>query len=70
MVKIKLKREECIGCGACAAIDPTNWEMQGDKTTLKDSQENAGVFEKEVAEVGSAKDAANACPVQCIIVEE
>ena len=20
-------REGCIGCGACAAIDPDNWEM-------------------------------------------
>jgi ferredoxin len=70
MVKIIQEKEKCIGCGACAALDPTNWEMNGDKADLKGATEENGIFTKEVAEVGSSKDAANACPVQCIKIEE
>ncbi len=70
MVKISQEQEKCIGCGACAALDPANWEMSGDKASLKNSKEENGIFVKEVAEVGTSKDAANACPVQCIKVEE
>jgi ferredoxin len=70
MVKIIQEIEKCIGCGACAALDPTNWEMTGDKAKLKGATESAGIATKEVDTVGASKDAANACPTQCIKVEE
>ncbi len=70
MVKITQKHDECIGCGACLAIDPDNWELNGDKADLKDAKVEGDTQTKEVAEVGSSKDAAASCPVNCIIVEE
>ena len=60
--KITQDREKCIGCGACAALCPENWEMKDDgkaypkKTTLK--------------EVGCNKKAADNCPVKIIQVTE
>ena len=70
MVKIIQKHAECIGCGACVAIDPDNWVVSGDKVDLKDAHVDGDTQTKEVAEVGSSKDAAASCPVTCIIVEE
>ncbi|MDD3083579.1 MAG: ferredoxin [Candidatus ainarchaeum sp.] len=70
MAKIIQKHEECIGCGACTALDPINWEMNGDKAILKDAELKEGIYSKEVENIGSSKDAENACPVKCIIIEE
>lgn len=61
MVKIKQDKDKCIGCGACVAVCPDNWVMEGDKAKPKKT---------EVGEVGCNKQAADACPVQCIHVEE
>ena len=70
MAKIIQEQEKCIGCGACAALDPANWEMNGDKAELTNSKNNKGIFTKEVKDASASKDAANACPVQCIKIEE
>jgi ferredoxin len=70
MVKIIQEIEKCIGCGACAALDPTNWEMTGDKAKLKGGTEVDEIATKEIETIGTSKDAVNACPVQCIKVEE
>ncbi|MDD4251149.1 MAG: ferredoxin [Candidatus ainarchaeum sp.] len=70
MAKIIQKHNECIGCGACAAIDPINWEMVGDKAILRGAELKNGIYEKKSDNVTLSKDAANACPVQCIIIEE
>ena len=58
---IKHDINACIGCGACAAICPDNWEMEGGKS--KPTKTN-------LEDVGCNEDAADACPVQCITVEE
>ena len=34
-VKIVHEIDKCIGCGACAAVCPDNWEMAGDKAKPK-----------------------------------
>ncbi len=61
MVKIIHDREKCIGCGACAAVCD-NWEMAPDgKSRPKQT---------EVKEAGCNKEAADGCPVNCIIIEE
>ena len=59
MVKVKQNQAECIGCGACVAACPENWEMKGDKARPKKT---------EVKEVGCNKEAADACPVECITI--
>ncbi len=59
--KIILDRDACIGCGSCAAICPENWVMEGDKSKPKKNQ---------VKEIGCNKEAADACPVQCITIKE
>lgn len=61
--KIKIDLELCIGCGSCEAIDPDNFELKGDKATVKEqySKENESKIE----------EAMNNCPVGAIeIVEE
>ncbi|MFA5764274.1 MAG: ferredoxin [archaeon] len=69
MAKIIQENEKCIGCGACAALDPSNWEMNGDKAIITDAQLKDGIYTKEVKDASASKDAANACPVQCIKIE-
>lgn len=56
-VKIKHDRNKCIGCGACAAVCPGNWVMEGDKSKPKKTS---------VEKAGCNQQAADACPVQCI----
>lgn len=52
--------EECIGCGACTGVAPEVFEM-GDEGL-------AQVIEG-ATDVESAKEAAEACPVEAISVE-
>lgn len=58
-IKIVQEQDKCIGCGACAAVCPDNWVMKDGKGAPKKTQ---------VKEVGCNKEAADACPVQCIKV--
>ncbi len=64
MVKVIIThdRDLCVGCGACAAICPDNWEMAEDG--------KASAKKLELDEVGCNKQAAESCPVQCIHVKE
>jgi len=70
MAKIIQKHDECIGCGACVAIDPDNWKMNGDKADLIDAVVEGDTQTKEVEDLGNSKEAAASCPVNCITVEE
>ncbi|MBD3397715.1 ferredoxin [Candidatus Micrarchaeota archaeon] len=71
MAKVIQEREKCVGCGACAAICPKYWEMSGDgKSRLKGSNVVEGKHVLVLEDVECNKDAANACPVKCIMVEE
>ena len=60
-VKIVHDAEKCIGCGSCAAICPDNWIMERDKAKPKKT---------ELEDAGCNKQAAEACPTQCIKVVE
>lgn len=68
MVKVTQKHDECIGCGACAAVCPDSWEMgEGGKALPKGAKKNSqGDYELEVEKIGCNKDAADSCPVQII----
>ncbi len=75
MAKVRLNREGCIGCGACASLCPEYWQMADDgKTTLKNSKKaEDGLYEIELKDdgLGCNPDAMGACPVNVIhIVKE
>lgn len=72
---IEHHKDLCIGCGACAAIEPKHWTMEGDKSHLigskKEESHADGMHEvKEVTELEGNQDAADACPVPCIFVKK
>ena len=63
------KKEDCIGCGVCAALDPNNWEMEAEgKSHLKESEEQEGNEKKkfEEKELKKNKETAESCPVNVI----
>ncbi len=72
MAKIIQEREKCIGCGSCAALCPKYWEMAEDgKSKLINSVPNKeGNHELEVEIVECNQEAADACPVQIIHIEQ
>lgn len=59
--KIEVDEEKCIGCGACEAQCPTNYEVAEGKAKIK---------EANVKELGCNKDAEEACPVDAIKITE
>ena len=66
MVKYKviLDRPNCIGCGACVAACPENWEMQSDGKT---SQKKELIEESEFS---TNKEAEQVCPVDVISIKK
>ena len=58
--KIEHDHENCIGCGACVAVNDETWEM-GDDGKSKCKKET---FEE--SELPKQKEAAEACPVNVI----
>jgi ferredoxin len=57
---IKVNQEACIGCGACISLCPGTFQMNDQGKSEVVSQEDAAC----------AKNAAQSCPVQAIVVEE
>ena len=61
MFKILLTKDKCIGCGACSAVCPANYEMGEDGKAI--------VLKSSVEILGCNKLAEESCPNQAIIVE-
>ncbi len=62
--KIVIDKDKCIGCGACAAQCPDNFEMMsGDEFKAK-------VRKAEVTELGCCQEAVDICPVQAISIKK
>lgn len=61
-VTIEYIEKDCIGCGACAAVCPNNWEMA--------DNDKAVPIATELDEVGCNQEAADACPMDCIKIKE
>ena len=59
--KIKFNKEACIGCGSCASVCSSNWEMKGDKASPKKT---------EISELGCNKEAEDVCPVDAIKIKD
>ena len=72
-MKVVHEVEKCIGCGTCVALCPALFEMEGAKAKLKGGTAEGSnfVLEKEFTseEQECAKQAAQNCPVACIVVE-
>jgi ferredoxin len=75
MAKFKVihEKDQCISCGACAAISPDHWKMDDDGLAhLKGSSKVEDHWEKEIdSEVDRAdnQEAADCCPVNIIHVK-
>ncbi|MFC1697596.1 ferredoxin [Nanoarchaeota archaeon] len=61
-IKIIQDHKECIGCGACVAICPDNWEM--------DEEGKAKPIKAELDDIGCNQEAADSCPVKCITIKK
>ena len=72
--EIQHDRPNCIGCAACAAIDPKTWSMHedGKSDIIKGDNFGEGWQRKEIKEeeFKDAMDCADACPVNVIHVIE
>ncbi|MGB2987103.1 MAG: ferredoxin [Phycisphaerae bacterium] len=60
-LKVSIDRDECIGDGLCAEEAPGTFELDDDAKAI--------VLEGSTDEEEKILDAARACPVDCIIVE-
>lgn len=58
-MKIKQEHKKCIGCGACVAVCPGNWEM---------SKDGKSKPKKTTSDLECNKQAAIGCPVKCISI--
>ena len=64
--KIIHDRPTCIGCAACTAVSE-HWEMNADgKADIKSGKNVGENQELETNELGTNKEAAEICPVNCI----
>ena len=62
---IKIDEEKCIGCGTCEALCGGLFEMGSDNKARLKKAKQGNAQEKDIA---CAKQAAKACPVQCISI--
>lgn len=72
IMKIKIKSQDCIGCGACAAISPKVFEMKEDGHSHlidpKTIEDDVEIKELDGSEEG-VEEAVNGCPAQIISTE-
>lgn len=72
-MKIIIDRKTCIGCGACTVLCPKFWELIEDgKSSIKGGKTDpvSGEQRLEIEDIECNKEAADACPVQCIKIGE
>ncbi len=72
-MKIILDQNKCIGCGACAALDPKNFKMKKNNSKIEligSKATDSKIFEKNAEYTADAQDAADSCPVQCISMKK
>lgn len=74
-MKVKVNKDACIGCGACAAICDEVFELDDDGLSEvkihnenTDNNEEAVSVKEELQD--EVRDAADSCPTGAIIIEE
>ena len=60
-MRVSVIKEECIGCGVCAQICPEVFSMDDDEGVSRVIRPEGGDCEQE---------AADSCPVACIVIED
>ncbi|MGI6784213.1 MAG: ferredoxin [Aminivibrio sp.] len=60
-MRVSVIKEECIGCGVCAQICPEVFTMDDDEGVSKVIRPEGG---------DCAQEAADSCPVACIVIED
>lgn len=68
--KVEVDKNTCIGCGACEATCPENFEVKEEASGEFKGEIKAIPKKKVVLEIGSNKEAEEVCPVDCIKVEK
>lgn len=63
-MKVKVNKDACIGCGACAAICDTVFELDDEGLSVEKKEE------VEASEEQAVRDAAESCPTGAIEVTE
>ena len=63
-MKVVVKEDLCIGCEACANICPDVFAMRDDLAVCRFDDDIPSVFED------ACREAAEACPVEAIIIED
>ena len=63
-MKVKVDKDACIGCGACAAICDEVFEINDEGLSVAKVEEVKEELQDEV------RDAADSCPTAAIEVEE
>lgn len=69
------QRNQCIGCGSCVSLAPKNWKMNdgdGRSDLIGGEKQKNGMVTGAIDEVDydANKDAAEACPVNIIRLNE
>ncbi len=62
-MKVKVVKDNCIGCGACQAIAPNVFEIEDDGLST------AKVSDVPESECDDVKDAVESCPTGAIVEE-
>lgn len=74
MIQVTQIRKKCIGCNACAEMDPGNWRMsrKDGKATLIHAKERKGYFNLELpsGDYVQQKQIAAACASRCILIKK
>ena len=73
-MKVKVNKDACIGCGACAAICDEVFELNDEglsEVKVEENSENKEEFVSVKEELqDEVRDAADSCPTGAIEVEE
>ncbi|MCC7303254.1 MAG: ferredoxin [Bacteroidia bacterium] len=73
MIRVFHQRNKCIGCNACAELDPANWKMsrKDGKATLVGATGKKDILYKKLEEAERAKQktVVRHCPSRCIRIE-
>ncbi|GJQ58291.1 MAG: ferredoxin [Candidatus Scalindua sp. AMX11] len=62
-MKASVNADECTGCELCTQTCPEIFEMDGDIAVCKDGEVSAELEE-------TCRQAAEECPVECIIIDD